>query len=104
MTNYFVSFLLWLVSTVLLILDIVYGRLLLMALFGFLDLNYWVLSFIDRAGVFILGTIALCLALYFEHYFRQGVANRQLWPRFARVGCGELAIILAGVAVSWFTA
>ena len=74
-----------------------------MALFGLIEDNYWVLSFLDRAGILILGLIALCCALFLEYYYRQGVAKQQLWQRFFRVAVIQLSIILAGVAFSWFT-
>ncbi|MCB0064345.1 MAG: hypothetical protein KDE19_19610 [Caldilineaceae bacterium] len=104
LTNYVVSFLLWLISTALLILDVLYGRLLLMGLFQLGEINYWVLSFIDRTGVLILGLIALCFSLFFEYYYRKGVDNQQLWPRFLRATLFQLVIILAGLGVTWFVA
>ena len=103
LTNHLVSFLLWLIATALLVLDVIYGRLLLMALAGVTGWNHWVMSFIDRASIFILGLIALGLALYFEHYLRQSIAKRQLWPRFLRIAAIELLIILLGIGVSWLT-
>lgn len=102
LTNHFVSFLLWLISTGLLILNVIYGRVILMAIFGRGGINYWVLSFIDRAGILILGLIALCLSLFLEYYYRQSVAKQLLWPRFLRVAVIQLAIIGAGIAISWF--
>ena len=103
LTNYVVSFLLWLITASLLILDVIYGRLLLMSLAGLTDWNHWVLSFIDRAGTFIFGLVALSLALYFEHYLRQSVPKRLLWPRFWRIAAVQVAIILTSIAVSWLT-
>lgn len=102
-TNYVVSFLLWLVAVGLTILDFLYGRLLIMGLFGLTNLNQWILSFIDRASVFILGLLALILVLYLEHYYRTGVEHRRLWSRFARVTVLQVAIILAGLIFAWFT-
>ncbi|MEZ4708183.1 MAG: hypothetical protein R3A44_13310 [Caldilineaceae bacterium] len=104
LTNHLVSFLLWLIATGLLILDVIYGRLLIVALAGLTDWNHWVLSFVDRLGIFLFGLLALGLALYFEHYFRQSVAKRLLWPRFLRIATIEVAIILVSVVVSWLTA
>ncbi|MCB0087465.1 MAG: hypothetical protein KDE54_06110 [Caldilineaceae bacterium] len=103
LTNHLVSFLLWLIATALLVLDVIYGRLLLMALAGVIGWNHWVMSFMDRASILILGLLALGLALYFEHYFRQSIAKRRLWPRFLRIAAIELLIILLGVVVSWLT-
>jgi hypothetical protein len=102
-TNYVVSLLLWLVGVGLTILDFLYGRLLLMGLFGLTNLNYWMLSFLDRALVLILGLVGLTLVLYLEHYYRTGVERNRLWPRFARVSSIQVAIILAGLLFAWFT-
>lgn len=102
-TNYVVSFLLWLVTAGLMILDFLYGRLLIMGLVGLIPLNRWLMSFIDRAGVLILGLIALSLILYLEYYYRQGVERKQLWSRFARVTVLQGIIILAGLIFTWLT-
>ncbi|MEZ4866893.1 MAG: hypothetical protein R3C14_36565 [Caldilineaceae bacterium] len=101
-TNYVVSLLLWLVAVGLTALDILYGRLLTMAFFGLFALNHWVMSFIDRAGIFLLGLAGLILVLFLEHYYRTGVQRNRLWPRFLRVSAYQLVIILAGMALSWF--
>jgi len=102
-TNYVVSFLLWLIAVGLTVLDFLYGRLLIMGLLGLTDLNHWLLSFIDRALVLILGLIALVLVLYLEHYYRTGVSRKQLWPRFVRVSGVQVAIVLAGLLFAWLT-
>ncbi|MCE7985080.1 MAG: hypothetical protein DYG89_28235 [Caldilinea sp. CFX5] len=102
-TNYIVSFLLWLVAVGLMVLDFLYGRLLIMGLFGLFPLNRWMMSFIDRAGVLILGLIALSLILYLEHYYRQGVERKQLWSRFARITVLQGIIVLAGLIFAWLT-
>jgi hypothetical protein len=102
-TNYVVSFLLWLVALGLTLLDFLYGRLLIMGLFGLTPLNQWMLSFIDRAGVLILGLIGLSMVLFLEHFYRTGVERNRLWSRFFRVSMLQVAIILAGLLFAWFT-
>ncbi len=100
-TNYVVSFLLWLVAVGLTVLDFLYGRLLIVGLVGLTGLNYWRLSFIDRASVLILGLIGLILVLYLEHHYRTGVKRNQLWTRFALVSTIQVVIIFAGLLFSW---
>ncbi len=97
------SFLLWLVAVGLTVLDFLYGRLLLMGLLGLTRLNYWLLSFIDRASVLILGLIGLIVVLYLEHYYRTGVERNQLWARFVRVSTFQIVIILVGLLFNWLS-
>lgn len=100
-TNYVVSFLLWLVATGLIILDFIYGRLLLMALVGLTPITPGLFIFIDRVSLVVLGLVGLILVLYLEHYYRTGVKRQQLWPRFLRVSLVQIGIILVGLLFSW---
>ncbi|HRW06023.1 MAG TPA: hypothetical protein P5121_13045 [Caldilineaceae bacterium] len=101
--NYVVSFLCWLIAVALTVLDILYGRILVMALFGLFGLNHWVMSFIDRTSIFLLGLAGLILVLFLEHYYRTAVKRNRLWPRFRRVTGYQLAIIVASFLATWFS-
>ncbi len=102
--NYLIALFLWLISTGLTILDVLYGRTLLMAAFGLTDLNDWALSFIDRAGILLLGLIGLSCTLFFEYFYRRGLEHGQMWSRFLKVSGVQLLIIAAGITVSWVAA
>jgi len=99
--NYFVSFLCWLIALGLALLDILYGRPIVVAFFGLFGLNHWVMSFIDRAGIFLLGLAGMVLVLFLEHYYRTGAARNILWPRFARVSAIQLLIIVVSLLITW---
>ncbi|MCB0107323.1 MAG: hypothetical protein KDE53_15490 [Caldilineaceae bacterium] len=99
--NYVVSTLCWLIAVGLTILDILYGRILVVTLFGLFGLNHWVMSFVDRLAIFLLGLAGLILVLLLEHYYRTGVKRNRLWPRFRRVTGYQLAIIVASLLATW---
>ena len=100
-TNYVVSFLLWLVSSGLIVLDFIYGRLLLMALVGLLPLSPGLFILIDRVLLVLLGLVGLIMILYLEHRYRTGVKRNQLWARFRQITLIQLVILLAGLLYNW---
>lgn len=101
-SNYFVSFLLWLISLAMAALDFVAARVLIVSLFSLLNPNHWVMSFVDRMGVLLVGLTLMIVVLYLEHYYRQGSERGVLWPRFLRVSAILLAIAAAGYVASFW--
>ncbi len=97
--GHLVAFFLWIVTVGLALLDVLYGRAVIMAVAELMSLNDWGLSFIDRASVLVLGLAGLSLAIFCDYYYRRGVAQGNLWPRFTRIAAVQVAVILAGLAV-----
>lgn len=95
-SNYFVSFLLWIITLGMAVLVFLAGRILFVTLFSLLEPTYWVLSFIDRAGVLLIGLVLMILVLWVEYYYRQGSESGQLWTRFFRINAILIAVAVAG--------
>ncbi|MCC9075781.1 hypothetical protein FKZ61_006625 [Litorilinea aerophila] len=89
------AYLLWVVSFALTLATLIAGRTLVMGVAGLFSDDYWRLAFVDRAAILLLSVAGLILVLFLEHYYRRGVEQRRLWPRFARVTILQVAILLA---------
>jgi len=94
------SFLLWLISLALVILDVFVARGLLMRIAGLTRWNMWVLGAIDRFGFFIIGIVGFCFALFFEYYYRRGAKKGLLWKRFGIVTIAQLALLVVAYLAS----
>lgn len=55
----------------------------------------WVMGFVDKAALILLGLAWLILILFCEAYFRAGAKKRALLQRFGAVAGLEIAVALA---------
>jgi hypothetical protein len=99
--NHLVGYLLWFISMALMGLCLIAGRSSFMAVATAAGSNRWILSFLDRFGILVLGLLSLILVIYFEHYYRTGADQRRLWQRFARVTLLQIAFLAASFGLSW---
>jgi len=81
---YVLCYVLWIVSAALGIFDMLILRGLLVNISALVGANRWVLSAIDKFGLFLLGLAWLVFALVSESYYseggRRGESGQALWP------------------------
>jgi hypothetical protein len=98
----------WLVSSIVLVLDVVFFRAALLHVLQWLAAHAtstasanssfgMALEFADQAMSFILGCAGVALAVAFEYYYRRGAENGSLIRRVSRV----IGIQLAVGVVAW---
>ncbi|MCD6290005.1 MAG: hypothetical protein J7M34_05825 [Anaerolineae bacterium] len=82
---------LWITIRLPLIIDIIASPIL----------NHWVLSAIDRFGIFLFGLIWLGCVVGLEGYLRHSLEKGLLWQRSLRFFLLEVAIVLVFFALQW---
>jgi hypothetical protein len=99
--TYALCYLLWIVSVAFGLFDLIISRELLLNIFALVGANLWVLSVIDKSGLFILGLAWLVFAIASENYYRKGVGESDLARRFGLVIAAELSVPALAYIVSF---
>ena len=89
----------WLVSVVLLLVDLMSIRYVLLAILSWMRLDRWTGDFWNRASLLVLGCVGVALAIGFEYYFRRGSERGLLGRRVLRVLGIQVAVAALGFAV-----
>jgi hypothetical protein len=106
--RYPLGYLLWLVSTVIGLIDVIAMRSLLLRVLTALarrsgglraaeGFNHWSVEAIDQFGILILGAFGLVFVIFCERFYMKGVEENKLWKRFGIVTAVEVGILLAGL-------
>lgn len=98
-----IACLLWLITLGLFVADFFFGRIFTVALAELLGLGYWQVGFLDRLSIVLFGLAGALLVIVVEYYYRTGVENRRLWPRFLKVTAWQVGLILAGMLAAALT-
>ena len=99
---------LWMVSTLLAVVDIVATRRFLLRLsiamaertggiHGTGPFDHWTVEAIDRFGILILGAISLIFVIFCERFYTDGAASGHLGKRFGIVTGVQVAILAIGL-------
>jgi hypothetical protein len=86
----------WLVSVVLLLVDLLAVRYVILAILGWMRVDRWTGDFWNRAFLLILACAGIALTISFEYYFRRGSERGLLGRRVLRViGIQVVVAVLA---------
>jgi hypothetical protein len=96
---YVACYVLWLVTAAVGLLDVVAIRQLVEWTYAALHLDKWGLAAASHGATIVLGVAWLGVTMYAEHAYREGVARRALWGRFARLTLAEAVPLVLAVAV-----
>ena len=90
---------LWLITVALAILDIVFVRKLLLALYVALQLGKWAYGLADKAGLIVLGLACVVGVFLAEEVYRRSalVGWSLLMKRFLTITAIQAAFIVAGL-------
>ncbi len=90
---YFAAYAVWVLAATVGALPLLFGPAPLAGLMEALDINYWIISAVQRFSYVFLGLGWLIGVLYAEHYLRNSVARHRLGRAVVRVGLA-LGVIL----------
>jgi len=97
--SYLLCYSLWVINGALGLLGILIARSVLVKASFTFRVNPWALGAVDKWGFFVLGLVWLMFVIACEDYYREGVPQDKLWPRFARVTAVEGFLVGVGYAV-----
>ena len=97
--SYVACYLMWTVSAILGVLDMLILRNLFQRIAVVAGVNRWVFGAIDKFLLLLLGLGWLIFAIASESYYRNGVGERNLVRRFGRVMAVELSVSAVGYVV-----
>jgi putative Mn2+ efflux pump MntP len=92
-SRYLLAYLLWAISVVLAILDLLVWRSSAMIALGMTPWDRYVEHAINQFGFLLLAILGLSVIVFTEHHYRTGVEENQLLPRFLRVTFIELLVL-----------
>lgn len=98
----------WLVSTLLAVVDVAATRRFLLRLGiamaersggirGTGPFDHWTVEAIDQFGILILGAIGLVFVIFCERFYTDGAANGHLGKRFGIVTGVQVALLAVGL-------
>lgn len=93
------AFILWLVSVVVALLQIVVVQRMLLRIYGRLGGGYWSGVVLRDASLVVLGILWLALVIFTAEYHWKRVGQRASWRLFAWVFGVEAAILAVAVVV-----
>ncbi len=97
---YFVAYAGWVLAAGVGALPLLFGPAPLASLLELLDVNYWIISAIQRFSYVFLGLGWLVGVLYAEHYLRTSVPRHRLRKALVRTGITLLVILILLVLVT----
>ena len=100
--SYVACYLLWLVTAVVGLLDLAAARVWLHEGYVLLGLSPWGFAAARNFGLLLLALAWLGGVLYVEAYYRDGVAKRRLWQRFAVITAVQAAPLLLTLALALY--
>jgi hypothetical protein len=99
---YVACYVLWLATAALGLLDVVALRQLVEWTYAALHLDKWGLAAASHGATIVFGVTWLAVTMYAEHAYREGVARRALWGRFARLTLVEAVPLVVALLVIMF--
>jgi len=93
---------LWIITSTLGLLGILIARSAIAKAYITLRLNPWAFREADKWGFLLLGLAWLVFVVACEGYYREGVPQGKLWPRFAKVTGVEGFLVGIGYVVQRF--
>ena len=92
-SRYLAAYLLWAVTVVLAIVDLLVWRSSGMIALGMTPWDRYVEHAINQFGFLFLAILGLCVIVFAEHHYRTGVEENRLLPRFLRVTFIQLLVL-----------
>ena len=96
---YLLCYLLWLITSALGMLGVLIARAVIDKAYIALRLNPWAFRAVDNWSLLLLGLMWLVFVIACEGYYREGMLQSKLWPRFAKVTGAEGLLVGVGYVV-----
>ena len=97
--SYVACYLLWAVTALLGLLDLAAARMWLQDGYVLLGLSPWGFAAARNFGLILFALAWLGGVLYAEAYYREGVAKRTLWRRFATITIAQIVPLVLTLAL-----
>ena len=91
--RYLLAYLLWAISVVLAVVDLLVWRSSAMIVLGMTPWDRYVEHAINQFSFLLLAIVGLGVIVFTEHHYRTGVEENRLLPRFLRVTFIELLVL-----------